>query len=109
MLELSFKFYKCIYSLQLIVFRDLNITLDPKEKKGGVCGREPMHKEVDNLIQIWDLLDFNPKKGQYTWINNRVGSSHISARLDQFLVQSPFLLAKKNHLLKHTTHSYLRS
>ena len=40
-----------------------NITLDPKEKKGGVYGRDPMHKTVENLISIWDLIDLKPKRG----------------------------------------------
>ena len=61
---------------------DLNITLDPKEKKGGVYGRDPMHKSVENLIQLWYMLDFKPQKGRYTWTNNRSGAANISARLD---------------------------
>ena len=47
----------------IIVVDDLNIIMDPKEKKGGVYGRDPMHKMVENFIQLWDLLDFKPKKG----------------------------------------------
>eukprot|EP00253_Pinus_taeda_P002562 PITA_02562 len=38
---------------------------------------------VEDLIQKWDLLDFTPIKGHYTWSNNRVGEDHISARLDR--------------------------
>ena len=53
----------------IIVAGDLNITMDPKEKK-GVCGRDPMHKSIENFILLGDLLDFKPKKGKYTWTNN---------------------------------------
>ena len=42
---------------------------------------------VDSLIQANDLLDIKPKKGQFTWTNNRMGISRIFARLDRFLVQ----------------------
>ena len=54
-----------------------------------------MHKMVENFIQLWDLLDFKPKKDRFTWTNNRLGSANISARLEYFLVQSSFLLEKK--------------
>ena len=47
------------------------------------------------LISIWDLIDFKPKKGRYTWSNNRIGSANISIRLDRFLLQSSFLLENK--------------
>ena len=50
----------------IIVADDMNITLNPKEKKGVVCGRDPMHKSVENFILLWDLLDFKPKKGKFT-------------------------------------------
>ena len=46
----------------IIVNRNLNITMDAKEKKGGVCGRDPMLNLVENLIQTWRLIDFKPKK-----------------------------------------------
>ena len=65
---------------------DLNITLDSKEKKGGICGRDPMLKSVENFITSWDLIDFKPKKGIYTWTNSRYGVANISSGLDRFLV-----------------------
>ena len=46
----------------MIVAGDLNIMLDPKDKNRGFCGRDPMLKTIDNFIQLWDLIDFNPKK-----------------------------------------------
>lgn len=39
----------------------------------------------------WDLEDIKPYVGKYTWTNKRLGSNHIAARLDRFLVQSSFL------------------
>eukprot|EP00253_Pinus_taeda_P012047 PITA_12047 len=50
---------------------------------------------VEDRIQQWDLLDFNPVKGLYTWTNNIVGEEHISARLDRFLVQDTLMMNKK--------------
>jgi hypothetical protein len=47
------------------------------------------------MIQQWDLMDFKPRKGLYTWTNNRTGEEHISSRLDKFLVQSTLLLERK--------------
>ena len=46
---------------------------------------------VDSLIHAYDLLNLNPKKGCFTWTNNRLGLARISARLDRFLVQSSLL------------------
>ena len=66
----------------IIVAGDMNLILDVKEKKGGISGRDPMLHLVENLIQTWDLMDFKPKKGRFTWINNHSGSTNISARLD---------------------------
>jgi len=47
------------------------------------------------LIQQWDLLDFKPMKGLFTWTNNRVGMDHISTHLDRFLVQSSLIIEKR--------------
>jgi exonuclease III len=40
-------------------------------------------------------MDFKPRKGLYTWTNNRTGEEQIAARLDRFLVQSTLLLERK--------------
>ena len=74
--------------------RDLNIVLEPKEKKGGVCVKDPLQDIVESLIQPSDLLDFKPKKYRSTWSNNRVGASNIPARLDRFLVHSSLMEGK---------------
>eukprot|EP00253_Pinus_taeda_P016670 PITA_16670 len=50
---------------------------------------------VEELAQQWDLQDFNPTQGRFTWSNNRTGTEHISARLDRFLVQTSLLMNKK--------------
>ena len=42
----------------IMVAGDLNITMDPKEKKGGVYERDPMLKIVENLISLCELIDF---------------------------------------------------
>lgn len=47
-----------IYAPQNIILAgDLNITLDPNEKKGRVWGKDPFHASVESLILEWDLLD----------------------------------------------------
>eukprot|EP00253_Pinus_taeda_P017122 PITA_17122 len=76
----------------LVIGGDLNITLDPKEKKGGIQSRDPFIDTVGNLILRWDLVDFKPMKGKYTWTNNRTGENHISARLDRFLMRSSLMM-----------------
>ena len=53
--------------------RDLNIVLEPKEKEGGIIGKDPFQEMVDSLIHAHNLLDLKPKKGCFTWRNNIVG------------------------------------
>ena len=77
--------------INITVAGDLNIILDPKEKRGGFRGKDPLQEVVDSLIQSRDLLDFKPKKGRFTWTNNRMGLARIYARLDMFLVQISLL------------------
>eukprot|EP00253_Pinus_taeda_P019238 PITA_19238 len=79
----------------IIIAGDLNIVLKSKEKRGGTNNRDPMLDQVEDLFQRWDLLDFNPIRGIYTWTNNRLGSDHISARLDRFMVQGSIMMKKK--------------
>jgi len=81
----------------IILVGDLNITLDLKEKKGGVRGKDLFHDLVESLILAWDLLDFKPKKGCYTWTNNRLDNANIAAHLGRFLVQSS--LMERKHLI----------
>ena len=70
---------------------DLNIVMEPMEKRGGNIGKDPFQEMVDSLIHSHYLLDLNPKKGSFTWTNNRLGLARISAHLDRFLVQSSLL------------------
>ena len=74
---------------------DMNIIMDPKEKRGGFYTRDPMLNSVENLMLQWDLVDFKLVKGEYTWTNNRSGENHISARLDRFLTNSSIMLDNK--------------
>ena len=60
MLEYTDKFLRNLLSLKYYYGRDLNIILEPKEKKGGVCGKDPFQYYVESLIQACDLLDFKP-------------------------------------------------
>eukprot|EP00253_Pinus_taeda_P010538 PITA_10538 len=76
----------------IIIGGDLNIILDPKEKRGGSYTRDPFLLTVENLIQSWDLVDFKLVKGTYTWTNNRTWQQHISPRLDRFLASSAIMM-----------------
>ena len=49
--------------INTIVVGDLNISLAPNEKKGGVCSKAYFQDTVEELIQVCDLNDFKPKKG----------------------------------------------
>jgi exonuclease III len=79
----------------IIIVGDLNLVMNGKEKRGGRPSKDQMIFVVEDIIQQWDLMDFKPSKGLYTWTNNRMGEEHISARLDRFLVQSTLLLERK--------------
>jgi exonuclease III len=79
----------------IIIAGDLNLVMNGKEKRGGRSSKDQMIFVVEDIIQQWDLMDFKPCKGLYTWTNNRTGEEHISARLDRFLVQSTLLLERK--------------
>ena len=70
----------------IILAGHFNLVMRPKEKKGGKNGRDPMLHFVEDLIQHWDLVDINPKRGSYTWYNNQIGTQPIATRLDRFLV-----------------------
>ena len=59
-------FLEIYYPTNIIVAGDLNIILDPKEKKCGVIGNDPFQESVESFIHASDLLDFKPKKGHYT-------------------------------------------
>ena len=40
-------------------------------------------------------MDLKPKRGRFTWSNNRSGVAHIAARLEHFMLQSYVLLENK--------------
>lgn len=50
----------------IVIGRDLNIIMDPKDKRGGSYSTDPMLYIVENLMIQWDLVDFKPVKGEYT-------------------------------------------
>lgn len=81
--------------MNIVIGGDLNIILDPKEKRGGTFSRDPFLSTVENLILQLELVDFKPVKGEYIWTNNRAGENHISARLDRFLISSSIMMDKR--------------
>ena len=90
-----YDFMESISPLNIIIGRDLNLVFDSKEKRGGNFSRHQLRPFVEDLIKLWNIIDFKPKKGLYTWTNNRTGTAHILACFDRFLVHSSFLLDKK--------------
>eukprot|EP00253_Pinus_taeda_P016135 PITA_16135 len=79
----------------IIIAGDFNIFLKTKEKRGGSSSKDPMLAFVEELLHQWDLLDYTPVRGLFTWSNNRSRLDHIAAHLDRFLVQSSIMLNKK--------------
>ena len=53
-----------------------------------------MHDTVEELIQVWDLIDLKPKLRHFTWSNHRVGAASISTRFDRFPVHNSLLDGK---------------
>eukprot|EP00253_Pinus_taeda_P029442 PITA_29442 len=88
-------FLERLNPMKIVIGGDLNIILDPKEKRGGTFSRDPFLSTVENWILQWDLVDFKPVKGEYTWTNNRTGENHISARLDRFLISDSIMMDKR--------------
>ena len=78
-------------SSNTVVTGDINISLAPSEKNGGLRGKDQFHDTVEELILSLDLNDIKPKSRRFTWTNNRVGSANIASRLDMFLVHSSLL------------------
>lgn len=76
----------------IILARDLNITLSDRGKRGSSKVRDPSREWVEDIISEWDLEDIKPLRGNFTWTNKRLGPGHITARLDRFLVQHSLLL-----------------
>ena len=74
----------------IILARDLNITLNVKEKKGGSIVWDPLREMVEDIMSNWDLEDIKPSRGKFTWLNRRIGPGHIAARLDRFLIHHSF-------------------
>ena len=60
-------------------------------------GKDPLLEFVESILHTWDLLDYKPKRGRFTWTNNMARSDSILAHLDRFLVQSSLL--DKNFLI----------
>ena len=87
-------FLKFSSPVNIVLASDLNITLVPNEKKGGLDGKDHMQDYVEDLIQAWDLINLKPNVGCFTWSNHRVGVANIYARLDRFLVHSTLMDGK---------------
>lgn len=89
------KFLELHSPTNIIIVGDLNLVMNAKEKRGGKNNKDQMIYVVEDMIQQWDLMDFKPKKGLYTWTNNKTGEDHISAKLDRFLVQNTMLSERR--------------
>ena len=72
--------------LACIIVGEFNITISPEEKEKGPKVRDPFGERLEDIMNVWRLVDIKPKRDKYTWSNK-----HIAARLDRILVSSSFL------------------
>ena len=87
----------CIESISpsnIVVDGDLNISLAPSEKKGGLRGKDHLQDMVEEMIRACDLIDIKPKSRCFTWSNNRASLANVSARLYRFLIHNTLLDGK---------------
>ena len=84
----------------IVLDGDLNVTLSLREKKGGSIVRDPIREWVEDIIMEWYIDDIKPSCGKFTWSNKRIGSGHIVARLNRFLIQNSFLILGLNVVSK---------
>ena len=61
-----YDFMESISPSNIIIDGDLNLMFDSKEKRGGNISRDQLLPFVEDLIKLWDLIDFKPNKGLYT-------------------------------------------
>ena len=55
--------------LLCIITGDFNVTIFPKEKKGGSKVRYPFGERLEDVISSWKLVDIKKMKGKYSWNN----------------------------------------
>ena len=75
----------------IIIASDLNITLAPNEKKGGIHGKDHLQDTIEELIQFWELIDLKPKTRCFTWSNQRVGAASIFERLIEGIIVNSYI------------------
>ena len=57
-----------------IIIGEFNTTISLEEKKGGSKFRDPFGERLEDLMNAWRLTNIKPKRGQFTWINQRLGN-----------------------------------
>jgi hypothetical protein len=72
----------------IIIAGDLNVVLNPSEKRGDYVIIDPIREWVDEIILDWDLTDIRPSKGKFTWTNKCIGPDHIMLGMCYILCMS---------------------
>lgn len=76
----------------LILAGDLNLTTCNNEFWGVSALADPLSSFFQQLFYKNGLIDLKPPEILPTWRNGRLGSAHISKRLDRFLIAESLLL-----------------
>lgn len=61
--------------------------MNAEEKFGGIFHVDPSREIIETIMDSFNLMDFSPNNGKYTWSNKRLGKNNIKERLDRILVQ----------------------
>lgn len=64
-----------------------NTILRTTEKRGPIV-RDPFRDRMEDITDIWDMLEIIPKEGKYTWSKRRTVDQYIAAHLGQFFIHS---------------------
>ena len=71
---------------------DFNMITSLNEKKGGTRALGNDAIAFSSFIRDVNLVDGQPRTGNFTWTNRRGGDRLIASRLDRFLVSESILL-----------------
>jgi exonuclease III len=79
---------------------DFNMIIGLEEKKGGTCMLGNDNEKFHRTIGLLNLIDIETDNGPFTWSNRRLGTQHVSSKLDHFLISESIML---DGLARNTT------
>ena len=65
----------------VILGGDFNAIINSKDKKGGRGWCKESQRDFNNFVNDSGLVEFQFKKGDYTWTNQREGFLNIAKKL----------------------------